>query len=441
MRKFLIGGSVAALIILIIVLFTTIFAPRTEAPEVGEVSSSSISESLSSSEISSSVEEQSESIDEPTSESNEESSIEETSAEKSEESFDEVDYIPVSGVVNEEYMAPFGYTEVGKYAAEQFEQGITEIPLWKAREDLNMPDLTGDQLYSETAYVVELNPQWGLPASYSYLAEDVLYFGADANKDLIESNKKELDLLVREWLSGYDFASMSDYEKSYTLQKIIVENIVYDYDAYYIIMNDDPNHIYTIEENNRMRSASEPIPVMTNKLGVCDGYAHVYHILSRAVGLEALYVPGPLISDAEVSETHAWNMVNIEGTWVGIDTTWADMGDTAAFRYFHMPLGLFYRDRVTYMDFSSMAQLDYEDMTTDWTWYGQNGYVATADNIFDLVDRMREEQKMAEILLVGLDEGTRLELMEYLDEVMDSDVEYYSLEQDYLYYAHHGDQP
>lgn len=299
MRKFLIGGSVAALIILIIVLFTTIFAPRTEAPEVGEVSSSSISESLSSSEISSSVEEQSESIDEPTSESNEESSIEETSA----------------------------------------------------------------------------------------------------------------------------------------------ENIVYDYDAYYIIMNDDPNHIYTIEENNRMRSASEPIPVMTNKLGVCDGYAHIYHILSRAVGLEALYVPGPLISDAEVSETHAWNMVNIEGTWVGIDTTWADMGDTAAFRYFHMPLGLFYRDRVTYMDFSSMAQLDYEDMTTDWTWYGQNGYVATADNIFDLVDRMREEQKMAEILLVGLDEGTRLELMEYLDEVMDSDVEYYSLEQDYLYYAHHGDQP
>ena len=76
MRKFLIGGSVAALIILIIALFTTIFAPRTEAPEVGEVSSSSISESLSSSEISSSVEEQSESIDEPTSESNEESSIE-----------------------------------------------------------------------------------------------------------------------------------------------------------------------------------------------------------------------------------------------------------------------------------------------------------------------------------------------------------------------------
>lgn len=48
---------------------------------------------------------------------------------------------------------------------------------------------------------------------------------------------------------------------------------------------------------------------------------------------------------------------------------------------------------------------------------------------------------MAEILLVGLDEGIRLELMEYLHEVMHSDVEYYSLEQDYLYYAHHGDQP
>ncbi len=90
---------------------------------------------------------------------------------------------------------------------------------------------------------------------------------------------------------------MSDIEKAAVLHDWVCDHAVYDFDN-----RDDPkNHT----------DAS----IMLNGIAVCDGYAKTYNLLLHAAGLETCFVVG---------DDHSWNVVNIDGKYFHIDTTWDD---------------------------------------------------------------------------------------------------------------------
>jgi transglutaminase/protease-like cytokinesis protein 3 len=80
---------------------------------------------------------------------------------------------------------------------------------------------------------------------------------------------------------------------------------------------------------------SEVYDVITTRKAQCAGYATLFYHLCENVGIDALYVVGCASSSQHGSTCwgcHAWNRVELGGSWYYIDTCWNDSGSTN--RYF-----------------------------------------------------------------------------------------------------------
>ena len=115
---------------------------------------------------------------------------------------------------------------------------------------------------------------------------------------------------------------------------------------------------------------------LVSKLSVCEGYAKSYKYLMDALGIPCVIVIGTGTNSSGQSENHAWNYVQINNIWYGIDTTWDDpvvIGggrptQTARYQYFlkgentlnkdHFPNGQFTQGGNTY-SFPSLSKNDF----------------------------------------------------------------------------------
>ncbi len=57
---------------------------------------------------------------------------------------------------------------------------------------------------------------------------------------------------------------------------------------------------------------------------VCNGYARLFRLLMEELDIPVRYVGGYAYGDPDAG--HAWNAVQIDGKWYGVDTTWDDGG-------------------------------------------------------------------------------------------------------------------
>jgi len=76
-------------------------------------------------------------------------------------------------------------------------------------------------------------------------------------------------------------------------------------------------------------SAHNIVGVLSGLGGVCDGYAKVYALLLREIGIDCIFVDGK----AE-GVNHAWNLLRIGEEWFWVDVTWNDMQALNRHRYF-----------------------------------------------------------------------------------------------------------
>ncbi|MDR1626684.1 MAG: transglutaminase-like domain-containing protein [Spirochaetia bacterium] len=70
--------------------------------------------------------------------------------------------------------------------------------------------------------------------------------------------------------------------------------------------------------NPSRRKKQDALSALANRMGVCDGYAHVTAAMMRAAG-----VPTKIINATRRIQ-HAWNHVYLDGAWKFLDTTWDD---------------------------------------------------------------------------------------------------------------------
>ena len=127
-------------------------------------------------------------------------------------------------------------------------------------------------------------------------------------------------------ISSITTASMSEFEKVKAIHDYIVINVDY------------PS---VIDMGNRALFTAEG--ALVNKLAVCQGYAEAFSLLCYKAGIQTEMVYGTAQSGSN-RESHAWNLVRVDGVWYQMDVTWDDpvglstaSGANMQYKYFLIP--------------------------------------------------------------------------------------------------------
>ena len=130
------------------------------------------------------------------------------------------------------------------------------------------------------------------------LMSQSLAFAAGADEGSMTVEEK-----VEQVVSSVITPDMSDRDKALALHDWLTDN------AYY-----DRTLTYYSEEG-----------VLLYGTGVCQSYANAYKLLLNKAGIESVIITGwGLNSNEGHWESHAWNLVNIDGVWSHVDVTWDD---------------------------------------------------------------------------------------------------------------------
>ncbi len=128
-------------------------------------------------------------------------------------------------------------------------------------------------------------------------------------KYLMEEGEKEeklrlVEATAKEWLSGLNMEA-DDYEKAKYVFETLAEQVEYKKDV------PDQNNI---------------LSVFLNGETVCMGYACAAQYMLRQLGIPSTIVTGEADNGKE-TESHAWNLVKLNGAYCHMDVTWGDSMD------------------------------------------------------------------------------------------------------------------
>lgn len=119
--------------------------------------------------------------------------------------------------------------------------------------------------------------------------------GYGDRRDRYQKATKKLDEVIK----SQNLDGKSDYDKFKAVTNWIVTNVRYD-------------------EDNETKYQHDLTGVVLDGLAVCDGYAGTFYYMANAVGLNALFEDGITNSNRI---RHAWNLVQIDGTYYYVDPT------------------------------------------------------------------------------------------------------------------------
>ena len=135
----------------------------------------------------------------------------------------------------------------------------------------------------------------------------------------------------------------------------LVDNISYDSSI-------SQSHIYNV------------YGALVNKLAVCEGYARSFKYILDEMGISCVLVIGQGTNSQGQTENHAWNYVQLNGSWYAIDTTWDDPvvigGGTASssskYKYFLKGSNTFNQDHVSNGQFTQGGKVfNYPTLSTN----------------------------------------------------------------------------
>ncbi|HEY8892946.1 MAG TPA: DUF5050 domain-containing protein [Clostridium sp.] len=149
-----------------------------------------------------------------------------------------------------------------------------------------------------------------------------LYTAIDNKYDVLINDTKVAAAYkkAQEIVNDVTRSDMSELEKELALHEYVVKNTAYDYENY--INQTVPEDSYTA------------YGVLIKGKAVCEGYADTMKLLLNLAGIEAKVVEG------YAGESHAWNIVRIDGKYYHLDATWddpsPDEGNKVRYTYFNL---------------------------------------------------------------------------------------------------------
>ena len=193
--------------------------------------------------------------------------------------------------------------------------------------------------------------------------EDMTLFDSSAilsawksgNDSTLSKRDKAVLNAAKEVFDQWVGSAASDYDKESAIYAWLTSQVKYDHSIY--------------DKQGAPRTSYEPYGPLVNGKGVCLGYAETFRLLMDMADIECITVTGAAYMNRE---SHAWNMVKLNGTWYCVDATWDQQsfkGDSQ--RYWELNLDQ-YRN---YFNVTSdyMAQTDHQ-------WDYDNTPEATAED-------------------------------------------------------------
>ena len=91
---------------------------------------------------------------------------------------------------------------------------------------------------------------------------------------------------------------------------------------------------------------------IVNKVAVCEGYARSFTYILDQMGIPCVLVIGTGTNSRGETERHAWNYVQLQGSWYAVDCTWDDpvvvgggtVSQSSKYKYFLKGSSEFYSD-------------------------------------------------------------------------------------------------
>lgn len=118
-----------------------------------------------------------------------------------------------------------------------------------------------------------------------------------------------VDGRVKGILKSLKLKNKSDYQKIKIIHDWIIENVKYD----------NSKQFYSAYAGLRHGKT------------VCQGYAMLTYKMLTEAGINCRIISGKA-NNGEITEAHAWNIVQLDGKWYNLDTTWDD--GTSSYKYF-----------------------------------------------------------------------------------------------------------
>lgn len=178
------------------------------------------------------------------------------------------------------------------------------------------------------------------------------YYDEFTSKEQVEIAKQEIENEKNAIISSL---KGSQYKQIMQIHDYLVDNIEYD-------------SSYVSSESYTMYGA------LIKGTCVCEGYAESFKYLANSIGIECEIVQGQATNSSNKTENHAWNIVNLNGTWYLVDATWDDpiiigngyVTKDIKYKYFLKGTDTFNKDHVMEYQFSEGGKtFKYPEISTE----------------------------------------------------------------------------
>lgn len=216
-----------------------------------------------------------------------------------------------------------GQDELGKYYQSSIEAYIYDNPeifyLSPNKMYLNIETTTRN---GKNTYNVFVNN--GNEANY--------FVDGYSSKDQIEQAIASIEQVKNKIIRN---RSGNTYEDIKMVHDYLVQNISYDTTL-------SKDNIYSV------------YGALVNGEAVCEGYARAFKYILDEMEIPCTLVIGKATNSEGKTENHAWNYVNLNGSWYAVDSTWDDpiiigggiLNDSAKYKYFLKGSNEFLKDHI-----------------------------------------------------------------------------------------------
>ena len=223
----------------------------------------------------------------------------------------------------------YGSSDYVKYVASNLIAGRTVIDVTQYADQIGAPDITDvvEEAVNQNPIILYI-PEFTSVVTQRTDDGKLIAYVIDGAHGIIsditkaDDLRKQVDDAASSIIGDIITDGMSDTDKVNAINKWICDNFNYDYDLLWAFDQGGLAESMSMEISDAQNAATL---VSDDHLAICSGYASSFNLLARKAGIDSIYVTGTVpVTSSSGNNGHAWNLVNVDGTWKLVDTTWDD---------------------------------------------------------------------------------------------------------------------